>query len=119
MNVAWGKCEGDVWCGFNSLNVNEYFDGKYGVYIIWRYAGNYPETIYVGQGMIGQRILAHRSNLEIQRFGRNQLLVTWTVLSDRDTGLKIEAYLWNELQPRIGDYQFHPRPEYVNLPWGK
>ena len=113
--VYWGKCTGGAWCGFNSLNVDEFFDGKYGVYIIWRNIGN-PQAIYVGQGNIGERIIAHRNSEAIQSWGWSSLYVTWAVVPHGE-GLRIEAYLWNRLKPRVGHGQTHPNPITVNLPW--
>ena len=36
LKLNWIKCQGDVWCSFQNLNIDhEFFDHFNGVYIIW------------------------------------------------------------------------------------
>ncbi len=116
MALIWNKCTGNVWCGLNSVNLSHnYFDGMEGVYIIW-HGGQNPATVRVGQGVIRERLQAHRNDSEIQAYSKFGLSVTWAAVpaQNRDG---IEAYLAQQLQPLAGERFPQRRAVPVNLPW--
>ncbi len=62
MQLNWTKCQGDVWCKLNSVNLgHEHFNNRHGVYMIW-HGGSSPAVVYVGQGNIKDRIIEHRKD---------------------------------------------------------
>ena len=116
MIVNWNKCQGDVWCPLNTVNLeHSHFDNKWGVYIIW-HAGSNAATVRVGQGFIRDRLRAHRIDPEIQRYKDLTLYVTWASVAEvqRDG---VERYLAEVLNPKIGTRFPDVLPIEVNLPW--
>ena len=82
MQLNWIKCEGDVWCKLNTVNLNhEHFKNRRGVYIIW-HGGTEPAVVHVGQGNIRDRLAAHRNNPDIQQYKHLDLYVTWATVSE-------------------------------------
>lgn len=115
LRVAWGKCTGGNWCGLNTLDLtSEALNGK-GVYIVWR-GGVPPRVVYVGQGVIKDRLSAHRVDPRIQAHSGSGLYVTWAKVdaSDRDG---VEAYLAKVCDPLVGERRPTAAPITVNLPW--
>jgi hypothetical protein len=116
MQVSWNKCKGDDWCRLNNVNLNHnHFDGMEGVYIIWHGGAN-AKTVRVGQGVIRDRLAAHRSDPDIQEYARDGLFVTWTRVSAAYQD-GVEAYLANQLNPLVGQRFPNITPLLVNLPW--
>jgi hypothetical protein len=116
MALEWIKCEGNQWCNFNNVNLSHsHFIELGGVYIIW-HGGQSPWTVYVGQGLIAERLAAHRQEKEILQYSPLGLFVTWAKASvtDRDG---IELFLAQKLQPRVGHRYPSVNPIPVNLPW--
>lgn len=116
MQLMWVKCQSDVWCALNLVNLNhEHFYNKRGVYIIW-HGGPDPRVVYVGQGNIKERIEAHRIDPEIQQYANLNLYVTWATVSEE--GLDgVEGYLADVWKPLVG--KNHPTSNFVNVnsPW--
>jgi hypothetical protein len=116
MVLEWIKCEGSQWCSFLNLNLGHpHFSGLAGVYIIW-HGGQNPWTVYVGQGLIADRLAAHRQEKEILQYSHLGLFATWAKVnaSDRDG---VELFLSQKLQPRVGHNYPSVSPTPVNLPW--
>jgi hypothetical protein len=116
MNLNWLKCQGDVWCKLNSVNLDHaHFDFMDGVYIIW-HGGPKAHTVRVGQGRIRERLKQHRVDSDIQQYSSLELYVTWAPVapSNRDG---IELYLSKSLKPLVGDRYPDTIPIPVNLPW--
>lgn len=115
MLLEWVKCEGDVWCSFERLDLSNVI--SFGVYVIWKppaLALSTPQVIRVGQGNIAERIAAHRLDPEITQYGPG-LLVTWAeVLGYYVDG--VEAFLAQQLRPAVGDRFPLAPPIAVNLP---
>lgn len=111
--LTWVKCQGNNWCGLNTVNLSSIDINLEGVYIIW-YWGD-PTTVYVGQGNIRERITAHRNDPAIQNSTNNTLYVTWASVPkvDRDG---VEAYLAETLNPIVGEKYPNAIPIHVNLP---
>jgi len=114
MPLTWGTCSDDhSWCGFLNLNINHpSFEGRQGVYIIWQAKG---PIIRVGQGIIRDRIQAHRSDPSITAYPN--LYLTWaTVPSGQMDG--VERFLAERLHPAVGErFPAQAAAIPVNLPW--
>ncbi|MCC7004487.1 hypothetical protein IT397_01030 [Candidatus Nomurabacteria bacterium] len=84
-----------------------------GVYIIWQ--GNGP-VIRVGQGIIRDRLSAHRRDTAITAY--QNLYVTWAPVSAIYRN-GVERYLANILKPRVGDAfpNVNPIPAFLPWPW--
>ncbi len=111
ITLNWEHCEGNVWCSLARLNLEHpYFQDLEGVYVIWSTAGKW---IRVGQGLIADRLRAHRSDPTISNYG--ELLVTWAQVSPmyRD---RVERYLGDTLRPLVGSAFPNVLPLVVNLP---
>ena len=116
MALTWNKCQGDEWCGLNTVNLgHNHFDGMEGVYIIW-HGGQNPATVRVGQGVIRDRLQTHRNDHEVQAYAHLGLSVTWAAVPARDRD-GVEAYLAQQLQPLVGERFPQRRATAVNLPW--
>jgi hypothetical protein len=116
ISLNWGKCEGNVWCSFSSLNLaHPNFHGLEGVYIIW-HGGPNPWTVYVGQGNVKDRLTAHRGDQQILQYSPHGLFATWAAV-DRNSRSGIERYLADTLNPRVGHSHPHVVPVPVTLPW--
>jgi len=116
MTINWNKCQGNVWCPLNSVNLDHnHFDTMEGVYIIW-HGGNNAATVRVGQGFIRDRLREHRIDPAIQAYKDFTLYVTWASVSalQRDG---VERYLGNVLNPKVGSRFPDVIPIEVNLPW--
>ena len=116
ISVYWNKCQSNVWCQLNSVNLaHQHFDNMEGVYIIW-HGGNNPKTVRVGQGVIRDRLQAHRLDNEVQQYSAYTLFVTWAQVSanQRDG---VERYLAEALNPLVGERFPDVTPIQVNLPW--
>lgn len=115
MNLSWIKYQDGRWCCFDNLDLSTV--RAQGVYVIW-HAGNPGRVVYVGQGDVAARILAHRQNTEITKYRKiGQLLVTWAAVhvADRDGVERYLADLWLPL-PLVGDVHPDARPIAVNSP---
>ena len=116
LSLHWNKCQGDVWCNFNAVNLDHtHFNNKEGVYIVWHGGAN-PTVVYVGKGNIKERIEFHRKGNNIQQFSYLNLFVTWAeVKPEHQDG--VEAYLADRWKPIVGDRHPGADPILVNSPW--
>lgn len=115
MNVEWGKCQGDAWCKLANVDLtHEHFNNMEGVYIIW-HLGDKPATVRVGQGVIKDRLAAHRNDKAVQAYSAYGLFVTWARVEAayRDG---VEAFVAERLNPIVGDRFPNRRAIEVNLP---
>jgi hypothetical protein len=111
IQISWQKCQGNSWCSFLNVDLSHsHFNNLEGVYIIFRTDGH---VIRVGQGIIKDRLAAHRNDSKITTCGN--LLVTWAEVqrSYRDG---VERYLAEVLKPTVGDAFPDVVPIPVNLP---
>ena len=116
LDLNWTKCQGDVWCKLNFVNLeHSHFDGIEGVYIIW-HGGKKPRVVYVGQGKIRDRIRAHRSDVEIQEFVSQTLFVTWASVG-RQQRNGVERYLADRWRPKVGSSHPDVLPIEVSSPF--
>lgn len=120
--LNWVKCKNDSWCKLNELNLNhEHFSEMGGVYIIWTEGNHCPvvddiTVLYVGQGVIADRLRDHLDNKEIQENAVNNLFVTWASV-DKYIRDGVESYLAEMLEPILGERHPIADPFTVNLPF--
>lgn len=117
MIIQWMKCQNNVWCKLDSVNLeHQHFNNMSGVYVIW-HAGSYPATVYVGCGFIKDRLTHHRTNPNIQqKYKHLGLYVTWASILEREQE-GVELYLANKLLPKERERHPDVPPIEVNLPW--
>lgn len=116
MNIKWNKCQGDVWGPLNGVDLShDHFDQMEGVYVIW-HGGPNPKTVRIGQGVIKDRIAAHREDPEVQAYSSKSLFVAWAAVAvaARDG---VENFLAQALKPLVGERFPDAVPISVNLPW--
>jgi len=117
-NVSWMPCRDgntNVWCKFKIFEVDHHsLDDVEGVYIIWSENNSFREAVRIGQGIIQDRIKAHRKNKEIT--AHSNLLVTWAKVP-RIYMDGVERFLADELSPVVGGRFPKADPIEVNLPW--
>jgi hypothetical protein len=112
--VNWIRSDNNNWCKLETVNLSGVTAS--GVYIIW-HTGAPGKVVYVGQGAISPRLIAHRSDTRIQAYKRSGALrVTWAAVpaSQRDG---VEGYLANKWNPLVGDAHPIAAPIAVNSPW--
>ncbi len=111
MNLKWMQCTDSGWCSLYRLNLDSVLES--GVYIIWK-PGNPSQVIRVGQGIVADRLYAHKSDPSITVYGYD-LLVTWAPVAAyyRDA---VERYLAEQLRPAVGARFPDALPIAVNIP---
>ena len=116
MILNWIKCQGNVWCKLNSVNLDhDHFNDKDGVYMIW-HGGPEPKVVYIGQGNIRERLYDHRNDPKIQQYTHLDLYVTWATVFGQDRN-GVEAYLADYWNPKVGERHPDARHIHVNSPW--
>lgn len=112
-NLNWSKNPEDKCYTLEEINpTNQYFEDLYpGVYLIWQPG----ETIYAGQGNIGQRLAVHRQTYQ---YARHNLLVSWAEVPTLNARRGIEVYLHKQLEPRDSTCNLTDYPIPVTFPWG-
>ena len=115
MRLEWTRCDSDVWCSLERVDLRSV--NTLGVYVIWISAQRQgTNVVYVGQGDIADRVNHHRSPssevLAYRQYG--DLLVTWAAVDYLQRN-GVEAYLAARFKPLVGS---HPSatPVEVNLP---
>lgn len=116
MQLKWIKCQGDVWCHLNTVNLqHQHFDDMDGVYVIW-HGGENAATVKVGQGNIRSRLQSHRNDPVIQKFSNLGLFVSWAKVSSYQKD-GVEKYLGIHLNPIVAERFPDINPIEVNYPW--
>lgn len=103
--VKWVKSVGGEFLDLLRLDLNSnYFSQpRFGVYVIWHTGPSKAPVIRVGQGNIRDRLMAHRSDLQITQFGAaGQLKVSWIIV-DRGYFDGVEAFLYDYYRPLVGE----------------
>jgi hypothetical protein len=85
-----------------------------GVYIIW-HGGDNGATVRVGQGIIRDRLKAHRDDPQINAYTNLGRFVTWASVS-QDYRDGVEAFLAEKLNPMVGERFPTRTPIEVNWP---
>jgi hypothetical protein len=118
LQVTWVKNRIGGWCELNTVDLSHQALQVKGVYVIW--CGPTGEeksaVVYVGQGVVKDRLADHRDDPRIQKYANRTLYVTWAVVeaSKRDG---VEAYLSNRYAPLVGERRPAATPISVNSPW--
>ena len=115
MRVNWVKCgsRSERFCPLETVILDEV--NTKGVYIIWHNTS--AKVIYVGQGDIKDRIVAHRRDPNILAYrGEGLLLVTWASIPDEDERLGVESYLAKLYTPLASSVLPSAPNIQVNLP---
>jgi hypothetical protein len=117
MQLNWQKCQGEVWCKLNFVNLeHSLFNNLEGIYVIW-HGGEKPATVFVGKGAIREKITQHRSDERIQKpYAELGLFATWAPVPP-ESRAGIEAFLIDKLTPIIRDQIAPAEPIPINLPW--
>jgi len=117
VQLSWVKCQGEIWCPLSTVNLDHpAFDNVSGVYIIW-HAGSQPATVYVGEGVVRDRLKFHRTDPRIQQFFSLGLYVTYASAPDVYLG-GILSYIMERFQPKVRESDLPlASPIGVNLPW--
>ena len=112
--VQWVKCgDGSLFCQLETLDLSTL--NIMGVYIIWQSPSG--SVIYVGQGLVSDRLSAHRNDPAVlSRRGEGTIVVTWTRIDDELTRLGVERYLATFYRPAIGKQYADVTPIPVDLP---
>ena len=114
LQLHWVKSTEQKWLSFEKVNLTDITTN--GVYIIW-HEGNPSRVVYVGQGDVASRLMAHRSRKDITQYSKyGTLRVTWAAVpvNQRDG---IERYLADRYQPLVGDAHPDVSLSKVNSPW--
>lgn len=112
--LRWVKSTSGTWLPFQTFNISVV--KAFGVYIIW-HGGRPGRVVYVGQGDIKARLLAHRNTSKITQYAAyGRLRVTWaSVRAAQADG--VERYLADKWHPLVGDAHPDVLPIAVNSPW--
>lgn len=88
-----------------------------GVYVIW-HDGPRASVVRLGQGVIRNRLTAHRINPSIESCDRldGPLYVSWAAVPSKYRDA-VEHYLALVLEPRVGSCFPTATPIPANLPW--
>lgn len=115
LNLSWSKCGDDShWCSFEHVTLNN--PKTLGVYIIW-HEGNPGRVVKVGQGIVADRIAAHRKDPAITKYQANGTLrVTWASVA-RPQLDGVERYLADKWSPLVGEAYPIAVPIAVNSPF--
>ena len=122
MLLDWRICNGDIPCPLYQLNLNSISE-KQGVYVIWiEEHDQFPIAVRVGQvwapnRTFKERFEEHKADKGIERYSRDgELYVTWAEVNHRANLDGIERFLFDELNPLIGERAPLVEPIYVNVP---
>lgn len=114
MKIEWCKCVLGSNCRLNLLNLNnEHFDNLIGVYVIW-YGNDINNVVSVGKGNLREKLFDMKIDTKVLEYGPD-LFVTWAAVPGKSL-IGVEAFLCNELKPRIPNSLKSVEPINVNLP---
>ncbi len=115
MKLLWNQCHGNTWCELYTVDLDDpHFDALEGVYVIW-HGGLAPNCVCVGQGLVRERLAAHRTDRAVQQYARYELFVTWARVPPAYRS-GVERYLAEQLSPKVGYRLSDVPPLAVNLP---
>ena len=114
MAITWMRCENGNWCKLSQVN-DPY---GYGVYVIWCADAILGSVVVrVGQGIISERLEAHREDPDIiKHAGLGELLVTWAVVAN-SVADQVERSLAEYYAPKVGERFPDVPPAVVNFPF--
>ena len=115
MNANWIKCKAGNWCPLETLDLDSVGDVA-GVYMIW-HEGNPRRVVRIGQGVIKDRLCAHRNDKDVLAYNKfGTLRVTWAAVPLLIRG-GVERHLANAWSPLVGSAFPNVLPIAVNSPW--
>lgn len=116
INVNWSTTQTGEWFTIEGYNFSSIT--ALGVYIIWC-EGQPGIPIRIGQGVIGARLTAHKSDHLIMRHRtKGTMRVTWAEVPALSLD-GVERFLGDLYQPIEGDRFPDATPLRVNLPGGR
>ena len=116
MHLKWMKCRAAVWCMLKEIDLDhEHFRDLGGVYVIW-HGGENPAVVYVGQGIVADRLREQRTDPRIQQFAKQRLYVSWCAVPPQSRD-GVEVYWACQWNPRVSDNRPETTPIAVNSPW--
>ena len=132
IQATWVRCQSGRWCSLADLDLASVGEDV-GVYVIWRYvqpltmpmfaggrtvAPPRPQTVYVGQGFIADRLGHHQIDPTITQYGSRSipLLVTWAAVGGWRLRNGVERFLADALRPMEGKLWPAVQPIRINLP---
>ncbi len=113
LTLTWIKSVNNSWLGLDFPNLSDITTT--GVYVIW-HGGQTPRTVRVGQGIIRDRLSAHKRDAAVLRYQPHGLWVTWAAVPAHQMD-GVERYLANLLSPLVGDAFPNVTPLAVNSPF--
>ena len=116
MNLNWYRCEGEIWCELNKIDINHgTLDGLEGVFVIWC-GDKQRNVIRIGEGKIRKQLELCRKDITVQAFSAHGLYVTWAAISENDRN-GVVKYLTKKLNPKFDSPATQGFSSKVNLPW--
>jgi hypothetical protein len=117
VEVIWNKCQPGVWCPLSTVNLqHSHFDSMEGVYIIW-HGGSPPRTVYIGTGVIRDRLMYHRQEAGgVQTYAAFGLFVTWAAVAP-DLQAGVARFISSRFEPLIPLVDSGAAPVEVNVPF--
>lgn len=113
--VFWNRCADDTWADLNAVDLDDpHFDGFEGVYVVW-HGGTRPEVVCVGQGVIRERLAAHRADPAVQAYKAHTLFATWARV-ERPARAGAERFLLEATRPKLAAPLPAEPPLEINLP---
>lgn len=109
VQVYWVKSTSGTYLGLHNLDLSNIT--AFGVYVIWK-TGQPGPVVRVGQGIIKDRLIAHRSDPQI--IAHQPLFVTWASVSAAQAD-GIERFLADHYKPLVGAAFPDALPIPVNL----
>jgi hypothetical protein len=118
LQVTWVKAKGGGWCKLNTVDLSHPAVQVEGVYVIWCGPTDLEKAavVYVGQGVVKDRLADHRDDARIQKYAPRTLYVTWAAVEARKRE-GVEAYLSKRYAPLVGERRPTATPISVNSPW--
>lgn len=99
INIEWIKCILKSRCRLNLINLdNEHFDNLIGVYLIWQGSDKH-NVIEIGKGFIRERLAVLQRDKDMRKYAPD-LFVTWAAVPTASLD-GVEAFLYNELNPKV------------------
>lgn len=112
--LRWIMSEADTWLDFMSADLSD-LTNEIGVYVIWTASEDFTRCIRVGQGVLKDRIYAHRQDRAIAGYAHHDLRVTFALVAPMLLD-GVEAFLADKLYPLVGERFPDVYQIPVNLP---
>ena len=97
LSIVWTKEWDGTWYSLNHMDPNRVHGS--GIYIIWQ--GNDGQAIYVGQGLVADRIRGHQGSFATALF--SPLRVSWATTFTMEVGDTRAGYVWDGIERYLAD----------------